>query len=116
MRGSASFRRTRQSYRQGRPGASRQVRCDMWRAAAPREAHTRPRRVRRRVVERCPGAHGPSKAVNLKIDLAELHPIAASLGSDVPFFLYGGTALGMGRGEIVEPIEDFVEKHMLVVA
>ena len=46
----------------------------------------------------------------------ELHPIAASLGSDVPFFLYGGTALGMGRGEVIEPIEDFREDFMLVVA
>ena len=56
------------------------------------------------------------KLWNLTIGLDELHPIAASLGSDIPFFLYGGTALGMGRGEIVEPIEDFVEKHMVVVA
>lgn len=44
-----------------------------------------------------------------------LHPVAERLGSDVPFFLYGGTALGMGRGESVEPIEDFVAESMLVV-
>lgn len=36
-------------------------------------------------------------------DLLEL---AAQLGSDVPFALLGGTALGTGRGERVEPIED----------
>jgi 4-diphosphocytidyl-2-C-methyl-D-erythritol kinase len=48
-------------------------------------------------------------------DPSDLHRLAASLGSDVPFFLYGGTALGMGRGEIVEPIEDFREEYMLVV-
>lgn len=35
----------------------------------------------------------------------ELHPLAARLGSDVPFFLYGGTCLCRGRGEIVEPLE-----------
>ena len=52
----------------------------------------------------------------LPIHLEELHVIAESLGSDVPFFLYGGTALGMGRGEIVEPIPEFDERHMLVVA
>src|SRR5271166_6237448 len=28
-----------------------------------------------------------------------LHSIARQLGSDVPFFLHGGTALGIGRGE-----------------
>ncbi len=52
---------------------------------------------------------------NLEIALNELHSIAEGLGSDVPFFLYGGTALGMGRGEIVEPIEDFRSEFMLVV-
>ncbi|MBN1172136.1 MAG: 4-(cytidine 5'-diphospho)-2-C-methyl-D-erythritol kinase, partial [Micromonosporaceae bacterium] len=30
--------------------------------------------------------------------------VAATLGSDVPFLLYGGTALGSGRGEVVEPV------------
>ncbi len=34
----------------------------------------------------------------------ELHELAAQLGSDVPFFLYGGTALAAGRGEIVTPL------------
>ena len=51
----------------------------------------------------------------LDIPIEDLHSVAEKLGSDVPFFLYGGTALGMGRGEIVEPIEDFTEKFMLVV-
>jgi 4-diphosphocytidyl-2-C-methyl-D-erythritol kinase len=36
-------------------------------------------------------------------DLAEL---AAELGSDVPFALVGGTASGLGRGEVVEPLPD----------
>jgi 4-diphosphocytidyl-2-C-methyl-D-erythritol kinase len=34
----------------------------------------------------------------------ELAAIAAELGSDVPFFLHGGTALGAGRGEKLEPL------------
>ena len=55
------------------------------------------------------------KLWNLELTLEELHSVAEGLGSDVPFFLYGGTALGMGRGEIVEPIEDFEAEFMLVV-
>jgi 4-diphosphocytidyl-2-C-methyl-D-erythritol kinase len=34
----------------------------------------------------------------------ELAEIGAELGSDVPFLLYGGTALGTGHGETVSPI------------
>jgi len=36
----------------------------------------------------------------------DLLRIAAHLGSDVPFALLGGTALGSGRGELVEPVVD----------
>ncbi|MBO0841583.1 MAG: 4-(cytidine 5'-diphospho)-2-C-methyl-D-erythritol kinase [Nocardioides sp.] len=36
----------------------------------------------------------------------DLLALAARLGSDVPFALVGGTALGGGRGEIVEPVAD----------
>ncbi len=35
---------------------------------------------------------------------AELMEMAAELGSDVPFFLLGGTALARGRGEVLEPL------------
>ena len=34
----------------------------------------------------------------------ELAGIAATLGSDIPFLVLGGTALGTGRGELVSPI------------
>ncbi|WP_028192662.1 4-(cytidine 5'-diphospho)-2-C-methyl-D-erythritol kinase [Salinispora pacifica] len=34
----------------------------------------------------------------------ELAEIAADLGSDVPFLIHGGTALGTGRGEAVSPV------------
>jgi 4-diphosphocytidyl-2-C-methyl-D-erythritol kinase len=39
----------------------------------------------------------------LQLDRAELLEIAADLGSDVPFALMGGTAIGMGRGERLMP-------------
>lgn len=37
---------------------------------------------------------------------ADLLRMAAALGSDVPFCLVGGTALGEGRGEVVTAVED----------
>jgi len=40
----------------------------------------------------------------LGLSLAELSDLASRLGSDVTFFLYGGTALLEGRGEIVTPL------------
>ncbi len=58
---------------------------------------------------------GLRKLWKIDASIDALHRVAESLGSDVPFFLYGGTALGMGRGEIVEPIDDFVKKYLLVV-
>jgi 4-diphosphocytidyl-2-C-methyl-D-erythritol kinase len=40
---------------------------------------------------------------NLDLDHEDLLPLAAELGSDVPFALLGGTAVGSGRGETVAP-------------
>jgi 4-diphosphocytidyl-2-C-methyl-D-erythritol kinase len=51
----------------------------------------------------------------VEIDEQELIRIAASLGSDVPFFLTGGTALGVGRGEEVYPSEQVHSEHLLLV-
>ena len=35
---------------------------------------------------------------------AKLSEIAATLGADVPFALHGGTALGLGRGDVLSPV------------
>jgi 4-diphosphocytidyl-2-C-methyl-D-erythritol kinase len=40
-----------------------------------------------------------------KLSIEELAEIGAELGSDVPFCLYGGLAIGTGRGEVIAPLE-----------
>ncbi|MCW5964971.1 MAG: 4-(cytidine 5'-diphospho)-2-C-methyl-D-erythritol kinase [Bryobacterales bacterium] len=45
---------------------------------------------------------------------ARLLDIAGTLGSDVPFFLMGGAALGIGRGEELCPLSDFPAMHGLL--
>ena len=39
---------------------------------------------------------------------------AGQLGSDVPFFLVGGAALGIGRGSEVYPLEELPKRHVLL--
>ncbi|WP_097187304.1 4-(cytidine 5'-diphospho)-2-C-methyl-D-erythritol kinase [Ornithinimicrobium cerasi] len=45
-----------------------------------------------------------------------LEEIAAGLGSDVPFLLHGGTAIGSGRGEQVTPVLARGELHWVLWA
>jgi len=45
----------------------------------------------------------------------DLHSLAAELGSDVPFFLTGGTALGSGRGEKIHALQDPPARHLVVI-
>lgn len=40
------------------------------------------------------------------VPIARLIELAAKLGSDVPFFLLGGTAVGLGRGEELYPLPE----------
>jgi 4-diphosphocytidyl-2-C-methyl-D-erythritol kinase len=45
---------------------------------------------------------------------AQVREVAATLGADVPFFLSGGTALGLGRGDEVYPLAD-LPRHWVVL-
>jgi 4-diphosphocytidyl-2-C-methyl-D-erythritol kinase len=42
---------------------------------------------------------------DVQADDAKLEELAARLGSDIPFFIYGRPAVCRGRGEIIEPVE-----------
>jgi 4-diphosphocytidyl-2-C-methyl-D-erythritol kinase len=44
-----------------------------------------------------------------------LREVAATIGADVPFFLSGGTALGLGRGEEIYPLVDLPPHYVVVV-
>jgi 4-diphosphocytidyl-2-C-methyl-D-erythritol kinase len=56
-----------------------------------------------------------SELWKLSVSDADLHKIAASLGSDVPFFLLGGRVRGRGRGEILTPLPDGPEEWVVLV-
>jgi 4-diphosphocytidyl-2-C-methyl-D-erythritol kinase len=51
-----------------------------------------------------------------RIEAARLLEIASSLGADVPYFLHGGRALGIGRGDEIYPLLDVARRHMLVIS
>jgi 4-diphosphocytidyl-2-C-methyl-D-erythritol kinase len=51
-----------------------------------------------------------------KLATSRLVEIAASLGADVPLFLFGGRALGVGKGDEIYPLPDIVKQYMLVVS
>ena len=59
---------------------------------------------------------GLAKFWQIEINFDDLCEIGARLGSDVPFFFFGGTALGIGRGTEIFSIDEREEKFMLVVA
>lgn len=44
-----------------------------------------------------------------------LRDVAAGIGADVPYFLSGGTALGLGRGEEIYPLVDLPTYWVVVV-
>lgn len=57
---------------------------------------------------------GLARLWQVRIDGREMIGLAGSLGSDVVFFLTGGTALGIGRGEEVYPLEEIRCEYLLL--
>jgi 4-diphosphocytidyl-2-C-methyl-D-erythritol kinase len=51
----------------------------------------------------------------LRMPRRDVVALARTLGSDVPFFLSGGTALGLGRGEQVYPLPDIGRWQVVLV-
>lgn len=45
----------------------------------------------------------------------DLMAIGRTIGSDVPFFLHGGTALGVGRGDELYPVDDLARLGVVVI-
>lgn len=56
-----------------------------------------------------------NKLWQLSLSEVDLHKIAAMFGSDVNFFLVGGTALGTNRGELITPLPRLDIKNILLV-
>jgi len=58
---------------------------------------------------------GLNKLWRLGLSIKELLPLAAKLGSDVPFFVYGGVALAEGRGEKVTPLRKGIKAWVVLL-
>jgi 4-diphosphocytidyl-2-C-methyl-D-erythritol kinase len=58
---------------------------------------------------------GLNKLWRLGLSLEELLALTPKLGSDVAFFLYGGTALAEGRGERVTPLPSLPHRWVVLM-
>lgn len=56
-----------------------------------------------------------NKLWKLDLDLASLTRIGARLGADVPYFMHGGTSLGLGRGDDIYPLTDMPPVHVVIL-
>jgi len=101
-----------------------------WRAAESLRRHAKVTRgVAIRIEKRIPVAGGLGggssnaaavlMALNrlwrLDLDPDVLNRLGRRLGADVPYFLVGGTALGLGRGDEVYPLRTQVKAHLVLV-
>jgi 4-diphosphocytidyl-2-C-methyl-D-erythritol kinase len=58
---------------------------------------------------------GLARLWELSIDTPTINRLAAAIGSDVPFFLFGGTALGLGRGDDIYPLTDLPRSSVVII-
>lgn len=56
-----------------------------------------------------------NRAWSVELPLEELEPLAASLGTDVPFFLRPGAAIGTHRGEQLVPLRNLPRVPLVLV-
>jgi len=59
---------------------------------------------------------GMLRLTKAKVPLARLMEMAARLGADVPFFLFGGRALAVNRGDEIYPLNDAPRRTVVVVS
>jgi 4-diphosphocytidyl-2-C-methyl-D-erythritol kinase len=99
---------------------------ELWRAAGrsgePRGVHVRLEKgipVEAGLGGGSADAAGALVALNavweLRRSRRDLRRLAAMLGSDVPFFLQGGTAVGVGRGDEIYPVDDVARLGIVVI-
>ena len=58
---------------------------------------------------------GLNQVWELNLSEEKLFELAAQLGSDVPFFLHGGTAMMAGRGEVITPLPSLPHHRVVLV-
>lgn len=116
------------------PGVPVDARNLVWKAAALLHQTVRGRRgpptglhvtLRKRIPAEAGLGGGSSDAAamllavtrlwRLSLDLPSLLRLGARLGADVPFFLAGGTAVGLGRGDDVSPLAEPPPSAIVVV-
>ena len=58
---------------------------------------------------------GLQRFYNKQIAQSDMAQTLGELGSDIPFFIHGGRALGTGRGSEITPVEDDTDYALVVV-
>lgn len=100
--------------------------AELWRALGrdgdPRDAHVR---LEKQIPAAAGLGGGSADAAatlmalnaiwNGRLSRADLVSVAARIGADVPFFLLGGTAIGVGRGEELYQVDDVRRQSVVIV-